>query len=232
MLFDAFEFPLNYISQNVTVGSVTFSESPAALVSYSTLGSASAPFTNLSTNYKTLLSSGGSATAAGTITVTLGGLTNSQQYEIQWWSSNAANLGAFSTTLATGGNSILLDSNTTNTAGGVGQYAIGTFTAVGTSRAFTLEAAPGSDPLINAVQVRAIPEPATWTLAVIGLAGMGLQFRRKNLSGSCKGQEARPDPFLKRKHSRLGRRAPAAPAPSVATHRPRVSGCSTEQTLG
>jgi hypothetical protein len=182
VLFNPFAFPVDYMSNTVTVGSVTFTESPGLLVSYNTLGSSSAPFTNLTSEYKTLLSSGGSATDNTSITVTLGGLTLAQQYEIQLWTSNAANLGYLSSTTAnsTNGVAVTLDSNTTDADGGVGQYAIGTFTATGATRVFTIYSLD-SNPLINAFQVRAIPEPSTGTLAAmgLGLAVIVLQFRRK-----------------------------------------------------
>jgi hypothetical protein len=169
VLFNAFAFPADHSSQTVTLGSVTFTENPYYLTSYGNLGTASAPFTNLSTEYKSLLSSGGSASDPVSITVTLGGLTDAQQYEIQWWTNNAANIqsiypSGLTTTTATATNSVTLESNTTDTVGGMGQYAIGTFTAIGTSRTFTLSSTIPNDPLINAFQVRSIPEPSPWTL--------------------------------------------------------------------
>jgi hypothetical protein len=73
----------------------------------------------LSPAYKTMLSTGGTAMQAATITATFGGLTVGHQYRLQWWTSNPKNgLGYFSETFATttagsGGNQVTLDSNST-----------------------------------------------------------------------------------------------------------------------
>jgi hypothetical protein len=125
--------PPSYLApQTVTVGNVTLTESPDDLYAYQGFGQATAPYSNLSTAYKTLLDSAAYASGAGTITVTLGGLTPGEQYVVQWWASDSS-LTYGSLITATGGNTVTLDSNTTNAYGGVGQYAIGTFTAAGTT---------------------------------------------------------------------------------------------------
>jgi hypothetical protein len=190
--FLPFVFPsTNAFVDTATTGSVTFSESPGVLSSYSNLGTVTGSYAGLSSAYKLLLDYGGSATLVSTISGTLGGLTNGQQYQIQWWASNAAlTPGEFGMTMdATVADAatspVTLDTNTTNTVGGLGQYVVGTFTAIGTTQVFTLDGDPtGSDfnksPLINAFQVRAVPEPSTYAMALAGLACGGYSmFRRR-----------------------------------------------------
>ncbi|MBU3682954.1 MAG: hypothetical protein FGM39_02875 [Phycisphaerales bacterium] len=171
--------------QTVTVGSVTMTESPGFLWSKNDLGLA----TGLSTDYRTLLASGGGATNPATITVSLGGLTSGRQYQLQLWSNNSGNANldpqtAISNTVVS--STVTLDSNTTNAAGGVGQYVIGSFTAGSTSINFTLNGSGtglGPSPLINAFQVRditAIPGPGGLALALgLGAAGSGGRRRRR-----------------------------------------------------
>jgi hypothetical protein len=169
------------------VGNVTISESPGTLFGSNSFGSVSSPFSGLSSSYQSLLGTGAYADVPATITVTLKGLTSGQQYRLQWWTSDAALQspiygGSFTNTTATAVNSVTLDANTTNTVGGLGQFAIGTFTASGTSQPFTLaETSGGFNPLINALQLRAVPEPSTCVMALAGLAcgGYSMFGRRK-----------------------------------------------------
>lgn len=182
--FSPFTVPGGIIT-SATVGSVSLSESPGNLFGSNAFGSSSAPFSGLSTDYKAILGTGAYADLPTSITVTLGGLTAGQDYLVQWWTNNASNNtpifgGGFTETTATAINSVTLDANTTNTVGGLGQFAIGTFTASGTSQAFLLsETSSGFNPLINALQVRAVPEPAvTLLLGTAAAAGL-LAWRRR-----------------------------------------------------
>jgi len=183
--FSAFGLPAGYPTSGntVTVGSVTMTEAPGNLWSSNSLGNA----TGLSSSYQSLLASGGGASNPATITITLGGLTVGNQYQLQVWSNNSGNgTGAYSTPIANTlvSSVVTLDANTTNAAGGVGQYVLGTFTAATTSMNFTLAGtgASGASPLINAFQVRdltAIPGPGGLALAVgLGAAGSGGRRRR------------------------------------------------------
>jgi hypothetical protein len=167
---------------SVTVGNVTISETPGTLVAWNTLGSGSAPYANLNAAYRLLLDSGGASGLADTMTVLLGGLTVGQQYTFQWWASNAAPLPPLIGVTAAAANNVTLDSNLTDSAGGLGQFVIGTFTADGVSQSIDFTAASGgSGPLINAFQVRAVPEPTTYAMALAGLAcgGFSMWRRRK-----------------------------------------------------
>jgi hypothetical protein len=187
--FSPFTIPGGFPT-TVTVGSVTLTESPGFLLGSNSFGTASTPFSGLSTDYKTILGSGAYANEPTSITVSLNGLANGQDYEVQWWTNNAANItpqfgGGFTDTTATAFNTVTLDANTTNTVGGLGQYAIGTFTASGTTQAFLLsETSGGFNPLINAMQVRAVPEPSLTLLGLAAAVGGSLVWRRRSRSAA------------------------------------------------
>lgn len=183
VLFDSFEFFTGGTS--ASVGSVTFTESPGVLDATLGLGSTAPPFVNLSAAYRVLLASGGFASNANVITASLGDLTSGQEYLLQIWTNNASlftpEAGALQQTTLAATNQVTLDANTTDLVGGLGQFVIGRFTADATTQEFTLSGAsfPVNLPLINALQVRAVPEPSTWGLALAGLAGGGCAFRRR-----------------------------------------------------
>ena len=174
-------------AQTVTVGSVTFTESPGYLWGSNSLGSSSAPFSNLSSGYKTLLGSAGGADNPVSITATLDGLTVGNQYQLQIWTSNPSNAyNPYSTpigdTTFTAGNSVTLDPNNTDAPGGLGQYVIGTFTADGVSRTFTMHSSGFNTPSLSAFQVRdvtVIPGPGGAALAaIVGAMRLGGRRRR------------------------------------------------------
>lgn len=185
VLFDSFEFLVGGTS--TAVGSVTFSESPGVLDASLGLGSTAAPFVNLSAAYRVLLTSGGFASDVGVITATLGDLTTGQQYLLQVWTSNAAlftpQSGTLQQTTLTSTNQVTLDANTTDLVGGLGQFVTGQFTADAPTQEFTLSGAifPANLPLINALQVRAVPvpEPSTCCLILAGLASAGCTLWRR-----------------------------------------------------
>jgi len=183
VLFSPYVFP-QYPAQTTTTGSVTFTESPDYLFPLSNLGTGSGSFGDLSSeDYKTLLSSGGSAGSPTTITGTFGGLTLGNDYLIQWWSNDSALTwgGAFEETQASqvgSPSTVTLDSNLSNSSGGLGQYAIGTFTATSSFVDFQLNGSGIDFPLINAFQIRdvtsaAVPEPGQIAASLVLLAGIG-----------------------------------------------------------
>ncbi|MFM9025053.1 MAG: PEP-CTERM sorting domain-containing protein [Planctomycetaceae bacterium] len=181
--FSAFAFPSasGFSSgTSVTVGSVTFSEFPGDLIAWNTLGSGSAPYANLSPAYRGLLDSCGASGMPSTVTLLLGGLTNGQEYAFQWWASNAVLLPPFVAVAADATNAVTLDSNLTNAAGGLGQFVVGTFTADGVSQSIDFNAAGGGfGPMINAFQIRAVPEPSTYAMALAGIACGGFSMWRR-----------------------------------------------------
>lgn len=171
-----------FMATTITSGNFTFTESPGHLLAESGFGSGSAPFSNLSANYQTLLSTAMSTDDNNTITLTMSGLVVGQQYEFEWWLNDANSSTSGFLTTATATNSVSLDDNTTNANGGVGQFVIGTFTAAaGGQETITFN---GTDvtqaPTINALQLRAIPEPSTMSILLLGgatIAGFALRRR-------------------------------------------------------
>ncbi len=174
--FQAAGFPASGSTNTTTIGSISFTESPGQLYSYATLGSSQAPYSGLAAEYQALLNQGGSADLPFTLTLQVGGLTSGQDYLIQWWTSNASNTSvgvSLAETSGTAGNAVTLDANTADSDGGLGQYVIGTFTADATSQSVAFDGAGAflnARPLVNAFQVRAVPEPMT--LGLFGAAGV------------------------------------------------------------
>ena len=165
---------------SVTFGGNTLAESPSTLGAYNGAGTA-APYTGLTTSYRALVGSGVGAFAAATITLTLNGLTAGHNYQIQIWNNASASSTLGSTTIAAG-NSVVLNSNTTGLNGGLGQFAVGTFTPGLTSQDITFNGSTTS-PTMNGYQLRDLsiaPEPSTWALLIGGAALLGwVQKRRR-----------------------------------------------------
>ena len=131
-------------------------------------GSGASPFSTLTTNYRSLLASQVYASYLTDIQVVLDGLTPGSKYRLQWWSNDSAptsfaSQAYFDSVIASGSaTSVTLDTNTTGLAGGLGQYAIGTFTATDSKASFLLTGTGGSGfmlPLMNALQVRIESSP-------------------------------------------------------------------------
>ena len=171
----------------VPVGSVTLAIDQGNFNTYfssnTQAGFNSGSFSALSTAYKGLLQSGVSTNmGAGTdlLTLTLGGLTNGQSYQVQFWANDSGGISAGANgTVLTAGNVVTLDNNITNTTGEVGQWVTGSFTANALTQVVTLKSSfLGQDaPVLNAFQVRAVPEPGSAGLLVV--AGVGLLLRRR-----------------------------------------------------
>lgn len=174
--FAVFGVTSNTVS-SLTVGSTTITSSSGSLFSGLGNGSASTPFSSLSTSYQTLL--GQFVRTGGNMTLTLNSLTVGYTYQLEIWTnrSNTANAQGFT---ATAGNSVVLDSNTTDAIGGVGQFVLGSFTADATSQAITFT--PNGAGLVDfsAFQLRttAVPEPSAIALLIAGGVGLLLARRR------------------------------------------------------
>jgi hypothetical protein len=123
---------------------------------------------------------------APTMTVTIGGLTVDDSYEVEFWVNDSRSCCASRTDEVDGDPSLIVDYQT---ASGVGQFLIGTFTAATTSVSFTLN---GYDPVgddagntqLNALEVvddtSATPEPSSMFLMGLGILALATsaRFRR------------------------------------------------------
>lgn len=171
---------LAFSGNNVSSGNFQFTI-PTSFQSGNFLGNPNAPFSTLSAPYQALLESGmGEFTTP--ITLTLSGLTAGRQYQFQWW-SNFSDGGSSSTTAAAG-NSVTLNYNPSGSAGGVGQFALGSFTADAATQVITFGSNGSS--VINAVQLRdldagggpAVPLPAAVFAGLALATQFGLFTRR------------------------------------------------------
>jgi hypothetical protein len=114
--------------------------------------------------------------AQGDITLALSGLTIGQEYAAQLWSVDMRNSGNKTQTIA-------LDGGTPSdpllwATAGRSSYVIGRFTADATTASFLLTS-DTNDRAINAFQLRAIPEPATGGMILLGSAAfLGLLRHR------------------------------------------------------
>jgi hypothetical protein len=177
--------PVVLAGSSTTSGNFSFTTATTFTNGGSITGAA--PYGTLSGGYQTLLDSFGGVVSPATFTLTMSGLTVGQTYEFQWWDDVSDQIGGFSH-IATAGNSVTLLSNTTNTVGGLGQFAIGTFVADAISQAVVFSAGPNSNPILDGFQLRAIPAinqgggpgvplPQGVWAAVGGLAACGLLLR-------------------------------------------------------
>jgi hypothetical protein len=162
---------------NVTVNGVLFvSATSASTISFSgnISDNAAGGQTGISGAYQTLLEQ---RVWGNPFAINIGSLTIGQQYLIQAWSSAGQVAYTTSTTTLTAGNTVTLDTNVGNTVGNAGQFVTGTFTADATSQVVTVG---GNVPLINAVQIRAVPEPSTLAMAALGIGGVWAFVRRRS----------------------------------------------------
>ncbi|MBX3742279.1 MAG: PEP-CTERM sorting domain-containing protein [Akkermansiaceae bacterium] len=107
--------------------------------------------------------------------LTLNGLTDGASYQIQIWINDSRNANTAYLGFGHLDESVLVDYNTSDAAGGIGQYVIGEFVATGTSQSFefkTAAAEVNNVALLNAFQVRQVPEPSAALLGVLGLFGL------------------------------------------------------------
>jgi hypothetical protein len=193
--FDPWAFPAldfgSYSGQTTTSqGNYSFTENQGFLLGYDNLSYGSGAFSSLSAEYAVLLSSGASSTFYDTLSLTISGLTIGKTYEFQWWANNSSFASSpadgvspgYST--ATAGNIVGLNANDGSNLGSLGQFAIGTFTADALTQQIDFNGSSfyGTDPMINAFQLRDIaevPEPSTMALATLWGSGVILLFRRR-----------------------------------------------------
>ena len=109
----------------------------------------------------------------------INGLTIGAVYEFQWWFSDSRPFSTGPVTATTGAISVSLDPNTTDSAGGIGQYAIGTFIADATTQDIVFSTT-GNAVGHNAFQVRQIPEPSSGVLVAAGFLLAAVLRQRPN----------------------------------------------------
>ncbi len=122
-------------------------------------GGASAPWSNLPGPYQTMLQ-GGVWNYGGPATVTVNNLVAGHPYLVQVWvnDSRAGGTTNRTETLTDAfGNTVTLAYNNTYAAGGVGQFATGTFTAAASTQSFTILGNASTQ--LNALQVRDLAVP-------------------------------------------------------------------------
>lgn len=167
-----------------TLGDFTLA-CPSWINGYSGYGYGSGPFSGLSSAYQGLLGYGNYGNAAAVVmTLTITNLTIGNSYQFQWWVNDSRQVWAGQTVDATAGNSVTLDANTTEAAGGIGQHVLGTFVADGTSQTIDFQGNAGNATLQNAYQLRDItpvPEPASATLLMLGAAALAARRRRSTI---------------------------------------------------
>jgi len=168
--FSPLEVPNDFSTGNVVIGNFTFSG--GARVSNNTnYGSPSPPFSGLAAtdpSYATLLqsASGGMNNQA----LGISGLLFDHLYVFQLWTNQSGFGGStYPLTVSGGASQVMLDDNTSDLPGGLGQFAIGHFVADNSLQSFTFQGYPGHP--VNAFQLRdlgVVPEPATWGILGIG----------------------------------------------------------------
>lgn len=145
-------------------------------------GSTETPFASLTEPYQNLLSLG---MVAGYVTVGFGDLIPGHLYLFQWWSNDSL------PNEETGqlqvlpedhpDNALVLSSNVTASAGGLGQYGVGTFIANEEGLTIRFEGLDGAPAVLNALQLRdltPVPEPGV-ALGLSGLLAGALLLRRR-----------------------------------------------------
>jgi len=157
-------YAYDWANANTTVNGVAFTGASSANPGNVSIGgigsyyggytSSDAPFSALSSTYRSILT-GGEWGGAVVATVTLNNLTAGHTYAVQVWVSDPrGGSEAGRTENVLGYNQATLAYNVPPAAGGVGQYSIGVFTAAGGSQTFSLSATNSSGSTqINALLV-------------------------------------------------------------------------------
>jgi hypothetical protein len=175
---------LGLSGKTFTSGNFTFSHSNpnASFLFNDNDGSTNPPFSTLSAPYQALLSS---IAGGAPFTLTINGLTVGRGYEFEWWSSVSAQPLSGILDTATAGNGVSLNIDTTGQVGGIGQFAIGTFTADGPAEVIQFTGGPLT--FLDGFELRdvsAVPEPSSLALLALGGAAVAGWRRWRKGMGS------------------------------------------------
>jgi len=158
---------VTFASTNVGAGTIGGNLTLAGLgsVNQTAFNSATAPFVDLSPEYRGMLI-GATWSGAGSATITAENLTIGHQYAVQVFVSDPRSCCATRTQTirnTDGSGSQFFDFNSTDDEGGVGQYSLGIFTADAASQAFQIASGTGSLRQMNAIQLRDVTNIGYWT---------------------------------------------------------------------
>lgn len=154
------------------VGALTI---PVASFRAFTYGSGSAPFSLLSVGYGQILESGMDNATSSNIDLTINGLTSGQDYKVLFWLNDSRQYNRSMT--FTAGNSSTIWSCPSATAGGLGQFVTGVFTADASTQVIGTQSAEANWQL-NAYQIAAVPEPSAYAMLLVG-SGLIFVLRRR-----------------------------------------------------
>jgi hypothetical protein len=142
-------------------------------------------FAALSSSYQNLISAGewSNGNSATSLTLTLNGLTASQDYLLQFWVGDPRNIMSVWTRTATftaGNTSGTLDYNVGDALGSVGQFVVGRFTADASTQNITWTGQAGTFQLqgYQLRDVTVVPEPSVNAL-LLSAAIFSLYFLRR-----------------------------------------------------
>lgn len=169
-----------------TVGDFNLSAASMGQGSFTTL---QPPFAGLSSAYQSMVSTSGGS--FGQVTLTMSNLTIGQQYQFQVWVNDSRDHNppgyAFEIDVDAG-NTVSLDPNPSTFEGGLGEFAIGTFTANAVTQTVTFDNSEIGG-FLNGFQLRAISAvnpinpvplpPAVWGGLILGASAVGSQMRRR-----------------------------------------------------
>jgi hypothetical protein len=139
----------------------------------------------LSADYTKVFSGGvGPATTTNYLYLTLNNLTIGQDYLFQSWVNESRAAFEYRNQTITantfgGSQSGALEYNVSGVEGGAGSFVIGTFTADATTQVMLYSSPEYAQ--INAFQVRAVPEPSTCAMLVMGGVGSLPMLRRRRV---------------------------------------------------
>jgi PEP-CTERM motif len=171
VLFKAFSVS----GTSTTVGDITLASPALNQYTYVPPATITSPYVDLPLAYRNILSPF-AYTDGASQQFTVSGLTLGDYYAIQFWVEDPR--GAFGTRTVTVGTQTL-DVNTTDVDGGLGQWVQGRFVADATTQSFSVGPGSGGLTYANAMQVRAVPEPSTYAMALAGLACVGYSMLRR-----------------------------------------------------